>query len=161
MTNRYKDGKKTKAYCAYDNMKRRCLNKSHPQYYQYGGRGIVICKEWLLNYDSFFKWAELNGIKDGLQLDRINNDGNYEPSNCRWVTSSTNIRNQRILKSTNKSGYRGVSFCKSRNRWESSIKINYIKKMIGRYKTAIEAAKAYDGYVLENNLEHTINGIIL
>lgn len=138
-------------------MKRRCLNKKHPQYYQYGGRGIKVCDEWLSSFDNFINWAIHNGMEHDLQLDRINNDGNYEPSNCRWVSSAVNIRNQRKIKSTNKSGFRGVSFCKDRNKWEASIKINYVKKMIGRYTTGLEAAKAYDNYVIENKLEHTKN----
>jgi len=141
-------------------MKRRCLNTNHPQYLQYGGRGISICDDWLNSFDLFYDWSIRNGMKDGLQIDRIHNDGNYEPSNCRWVESITNIRNQRIIKSTNKTGYRGVCYDKSRNKFESSIKINYIKKHLGRFSTALEAAKVYDQYVIDNKLEHTINGVL-
>lgn len=59
-----------------------------------GGRGIKVCDEWLIP-DNFFSWALENGYNDNLQIDRIDNNGNYEPSNCRWVTVKENCRNRR------------------------------------------------------------------
>lgn len=77
----------------YHSMRARCLNKNNPLYRRYGGRGIIICKEWLDSFDLFYEWAKTNGHTKGLTIDRTNNDGNYEPSNCRWVTSEINTQN--------------------------------------------------------------------
>lgn len=94
---------------------------------------------------------------DGLEIDRINNNGNYEPSNCRWSTRTTQVRNTRILRNTNISGYRGVG--KNGKNWKSRIIINYKEINLGTFKTAEEAGYAYDKYVINNNLEHTTNGL--
>lgn len=79
----------------------RCCRKSHKSYCRYGGRGIAVCNEWRDNPDAFFLWANNNGYLHGLQLDRINNDGNYSPENCRFVTPSTNQRNSSNAKLNN------------------------------------------------------------
>ena len=71
------------------------MNPSCPDYKRYGGRGIKICDEWLNDKESFYQWAINNGYKEGLQIDRIDNNGNYEPSNCRWVTFKQNNNNRR------------------------------------------------------------------
>jgi hypothetical protein len=73
-------------------MKNRCYNKKSKDYKWYGGKGIKICNEWLYNPTSFSIWALSNGYKKGLSIDRINNDGDYEPNNCRWITISENSR---------------------------------------------------------------------
>ena len=75
-------------------MKQRCQNPNCHSYKNYGGRGINICDEWL-DFENFYEWALSSGYQDELQIDRINNDGNYEPSNCRWVTPKENARNKR------------------------------------------------------------------
>lgn len=74
-------------------MKTRCYNTNDKSYNRYGGRGIIICADWLKSFDSFYQWAISNGYKKELQIDRENNDGNYEPGNCRWVTKEVNARN--------------------------------------------------------------------
>lgn len=76
------------------NMFNRCNNKNCDKYEYYGGRGITICEEWK-DLECFADWCINNGYKEGLQLDRINNDGNYEPNNCRFVTKSKQMRNTR------------------------------------------------------------------
>lgn len=86
-------GRNDALYTNYRAMKYRCYNKNYHHYERYGGRGITICDEWKNNYASFRNWAYANGYKDGLSIDRINNDGNYEPSNCRWVTQKEQVRN--------------------------------------------------------------------
>ena len=63
-------------------------------YYNYGGRGIIVCDEWKNSFDKFVQWAFDNGYKQGLQIDRIDNNGNYEPVNCRWVDVKQNCRNR-------------------------------------------------------------------
>lgn len=76
----------------WEGMIQRCENKNSKCFKWYGGRGISICKEWRENPKAFFLWASLRW-GDGLQIDRIDNDGNYEPANCRFVTPLENMRN--------------------------------------------------------------------
>lgn len=87
-------------YNRWKGMKRRCYDKHFNQYKDYGGRGIQICEEWLYNFRAFYDWAMANGFSEELEIDRIDNDGNYEPSNCRWVTHLINCNN-RIRKHAN------------------------------------------------------------
>lgn len=84
-----------KIYAVYRSMIERCDKPSNSEYHNYGGRGITVCKEWREDRELFFKWALSHGYKEGLEIDRIDNDGNYEPSNCRWVTSKVNSNNMR------------------------------------------------------------------
>lgn len=79
-------------------MKQRCYNKSSENYADYGGRGIIICNEWLNSYEIFENWAFENGYADDLSIDRIDNDGNYEPKNCRWATMKVQANNKRPKK---------------------------------------------------------------
>ena len=85
---------KHRLYSIYKNMKQRCYNKNRPDYQRYGGKGVRICKEWLDDFKTFYDWAYENGYSDGLSIDRIDVDGNYEPSNCRWVDDKTQARNR-------------------------------------------------------------------
>ena len=95
----YKHGESgTRLYTIWVNMKQRCYNSKTDNYEIYGGRGITICDEWFNSSEMFIKWSLSNGYKEGLQINRINNDGNYEPSNCDWVTAKENCNNRRPLK---------------------------------------------------------------
>lgn len=85
----------TSIYHVWRSMKDRCLNPNNAQYVNYGGRGIKICKAWEQSFISFKDWAFANGYHVGLTIDRINNDGNYEPSNCRWVDYYVQANNSR------------------------------------------------------------------
>lgn len=91
---RYIDGRKdTRLYRIYNNMKSRCYNEKASSYSRYGGRGITICKEWLNDFAIFYNWSVNNGYLENLTIDRIDNEGNYEPGNCRWVDMKTQNRN--------------------------------------------------------------------
>jgi len=85
---------KTSEYIAYTNMIQRCYNENLPIYKYYGGRGITVCDRWL---ESFRNFVEDMGLKPHrkLTLDRVDNDGNYEPSNCRWADRTTQNQNRR------------------------------------------------------------------
>lgn len=90
-------GRWTKLYMVWVSMRSRCFTVSNKDYESYGGRGITVCKEWD-DFSVFRKWALSNGYKEGLSIDRKNNDGNYEPSNCCWATAHEQRINQRPRK---------------------------------------------------------------
>ena len=142
-------------YQTWNSMMQRCNNEKRKAYKNYGGRGIIVCERWL-KVENFIE-DMFPTFKKGLSIDRINPDGNYELSNCRWTDSFTQARNTRKLHSKNKSGYRGVSYYKLRNKWASCITVNRKNKFLGYFEDKIEAAKAYDNYVITNGLEHTLN----
>lgn len=88
----------SRLYRIWTNIKTRCYNAKDPHYSRWGGRGIVMCDEWKDDFKSFYDWAMSNGYSDDLTIDRIDNDGNYEPSNCRWVTAKEQSKNKRNVR---------------------------------------------------------------
>lgn len=84
----------THLYNVWALMKQRCFNNNDSNYDNYGGRGITVCDEWL-DSENFFEWAMSTGYENGKTLDRINNNGNYEPNNCKWSTPKEQGRNKR------------------------------------------------------------------
>ena len=160
-TNAKHNDSKTRLYNIWRSMINRVENKNSLDYKNYGGRDITICKEWRIDYLSFKKWALENGYSNTLKIDRIENNSGYSPDNCRWATQTIQSRNTRRLRSTNTSGYRGVSWHKKQQKFNSRITVNSITINLGSYCSDIEAAKAYDKYIIDNNLEHTLNGVIL
>lgn len=87
-------GSKTRVYRIWQAMIDRTSNQRASRYSYYGGRGISVCDEWS-DFESFRLWAMSNGYSDSLSIDRINNDGNYRPDNCRWATQKMQVQNRR------------------------------------------------------------------
>ena len=85
---------RTRLFREWQYMKRRCYNPNYKYYSYYGKKGITVCEEWKNDFVAFQQWSLSNGYSDNLTLDRINSDGNYEPSNCRWVTRKVQQNNR-------------------------------------------------------------------
>ena len=142
----------TRLYNIWGKLKDRTLNPKNKNYNDYAGRGITICEEWKNDFMSFYNWAMSNGYSDELSIDRIDNDGNYCPENCRWTTQTIQTRNQRVYKN-NSSGYKGVCYNKNNNKYIAYININKKRIHLGYFQTVVEGAIAYNNYIIENNLE--------
>jgi hypothetical protein len=146
-------------YHSWQHMKDRCFNKKHRSYRNYGGRGIAVCERWRNSFKAFY--ADL-GDKPlpTLSIDRINNDGSYScgkcgecnsngwPLNVRWANDLTQRLNQRMRK-TNKSGYKNVSWDKTRSLWTVRVKRNSRYVFGGRFDSLQEAVAARDNFLLK------------
>lgn len=86
----------TRIYYIWHGIKQRCFYEKCPAFKRYGGRGITMCDEWKNDVKCFYEWAIANGYNDTLSIDRIDNNGNYEPNNCRWITKSENSKKSMI-----------------------------------------------------------------
>lgn len=87
--------KDTKLYAVWSTMRERCRNPNRKDWKRYGGRGITVCEEWQRNFIPFYNWAMANGYKEGLSIDRVDVNGNYEPKNCKWSTPKEQSNNRR------------------------------------------------------------------
>lgn len=85
----------TRLYTIWENIKQRCYNSNCKNYIKYGKRGITICDEWKNSFTAFYDWAMSNGYADNLSINRKDNNGNYEPSNCEWTTEKNQANNRR------------------------------------------------------------------
>ena len=140
---------RTRIYQCWSDMKARCLNPKHKWYGSYGGRGITVCEEWM-QFMPFAEWAFCHGYADDLTIDRINNNGNYCPENCRWSTQHEQSMNKRHLK--NATGYTGVHKVISRGKnvyYSAEACRNRKLIYIGLYKTPEEASAARTKYLRE------------
>lgn len=132
-------------YSAFRSMHSRCVNPLHHAFNSYGGRGITVDPRWN-DFWTFVADIEREcGSKPTPQhtLDRIDNDGNYEPGNVRWATKKDQSRNTRKF-STNTSGYIGVWYRSDRRSWVAQIYVDDNRIILGHFKSAEEAARAYD-----------------
>lgn len=121
----------------YYNIIKRCYKKDNKGYKSYGGRGITVCDEWKNNHLSFFRWAKENGYKEGLTIDRIDNNKGYSPENCRWTTYKAQTENRRCT--------RWIEFNNEKHTlkdWAEIIGISYsvLSDRIFRYNWTIERA---------------------
>lgn len=134
----------TPIYGVWASMVKRCENPNCIGYKNYGGRGISVDETWRKDPKAFCEWAIKNGYKKGLQLDRINNNGNYTPDNCHFVSQKENCApGKRRTRYDNGTGVRNVKF--SRNgKLEVRIWVNGHQKHIGTFKTMPEAIEARD-----------------
>lgn len=138
-------------YARWANMMTRCYNPDFPGYVNYGARGISVCQEWHDVRIFVRDLDELLGPRpDGWGLDRIDNDGNYEPGNVRWASRSMQNRNKRYATEVS-SSYRGVSWSKWKGRWRAAYGFNKRSYFIGYFDSEEEAAAAYRDII--SNLE--------
>lgn len=139
------DGEITPEYRAWCSMKTRCFNKNRSEWMRYGGRGITVCKRWKESFKNFF-YDMGTRPSEKHSLDRIDTDGNYEPSNCRWATQSEQASNKKKLSIyKNKpvtSKYRGVSFNRNSKKWSSCIVLNKKRFYLGKFENEMDAYAA-------------------
>lgn len=163
----YTHGKsKTRLNNTWRCMKQRCLNPNNSAYKNYGGRGITVCNEWQ-EFQPFYDWAIANGYKDDLTIDRIDVNGNYEPSNCRWVDTKTQSNNTRrshyitykgetmtLTQWANKLNMNKGTLTKRLNSgW--SIEEAFTKQLKGTY-TFNGKTQSLEEWAVELNIKHSI-----
>lgn len=127
---------KTPTHKSWTSMRHRCNNPNYYKYYLHGGRGITICDRWNESFNNFL--SDMGVRPEGTTLDRIDNDGNYEPTNCRWATARDQARNRSHKSST---GFAGVT--KHGNKYIARYKLNYKNIYLGLFDTPEKAHRAY------------------
>ena len=126
---------RTRTYVSWQRMKQRCYNPNETKYKNWGGRGINVCERWLESFENFLD--DMGRRPDGCSLDRIDNDGNYEPNNCKWSDRHEQNMNKR-MQSNNKSGHVGIIWNKHASKWQ----VMFCGKYVGLYPGLEDAIKA-------------------
>jgi len=144
-----KNGNRHPLYSKWLDMKQRCHNPENQSYKYYGARGIDVCSKWLNDSGAFVDWGLANGWEKGLTIERLDNNSGYNPDNCAFVEHLSNMQNRRV-QVNNKSGYRGVSYCKRDKAWRAHWSYKGVTKSLGSFSSAIIAARYWDAY----NLAH-------
>ncbi len=145
----------TKIYRIYAGMIQRCYNIKRKSYPRYGGRGISICNEWRNDFKVFYNWCIDNGYSKDLTIDRINNNGNYEPSNCRFTTKDIQCSNRSKTENKCSSTYKGV--VKQGKNFIARITVQEKQVYLGSFTNEKIAANKYNDYIKENSLPHEQN----
>lgn len=129
----------TPEYRSWRAMKARCYNEKFPAYEYWGGRGIKVCDKWIDSFQEFY--ADMGNRPQGTTLDRIDNNGDYTPNNCRWATLTEQSHNKRTPKK-NKVGVKGVRFNAKDGVWISQITHNRKQRHLGRFASPLDAIAA-------------------
>lgn len=151
----------TRLYGVWKHMIKRCYNKNDKDYKWYGALGVKVCDDWKNDFTTFHDWAYSTGYDENAKkgectIDRIDTEGNYEPSNCKWSTMWEQNINQR-KRSTNTTGYTGIYLRSGKvNVWVAIICINHKYIYLGSYKTQKEALEIRNEYITTNNLPYKI-----
>lgn len=134
----------TRLYRIWKVVKNRCLNPNTPDYKKwYGGRGITICEEWKNNFQAFYDWAMANGYNDTLSIDRIDENGNYCPENCRWATPKVQASNKRNVPRIT---YKGETHCLAEWSEILNIPLNVLR------------SRKHSGWTTERMFEQPVGG---
>jgi hypothetical protein len=135
-------------------MRQRCQNPKATGYENYGGRGITVCPEWDVSYETFKAWAMKSGYADNLSIERIEANERYEPDNCTWADANTQSANQR-KQPGRASKYIGVA--PNGPSWQAYVNHMGKKHYIGTFELQWDAAKARDKFIIDHELPHKLN----
>lgn len=144
-------------------MKARCYNQNDSRYYSYGGRGITVCDEWINDFEVYARHLESlpNCLQDGYQVDRTDNDGNYEPGNVRWITTTMQQHN-RSMRIDNTSGYVGVRIVElqSGTYYRPSVYHQGHENHVGSYRSMEEAVNERNAYIISRGWPHSLQAFV-